>query len=202
MTEDRLAIRQLWERMLERRYLIFAPDKTGRDLRSQYPELTEYPEFKSHILKPYDMLFVWWYACACSPIYDKDDRARLEEAVHMAYPNDQMRSSKLTEYQAKLPDSISAAIKRMQSFNTSARVENYVQTKMVREGCTAMLSVNVDAMRSEEKEAWAKRAPGLWKLMEETTRTIERGAFGVTTYEETNLDEADGTLRAFRQTRK
>lgn len=197
-----MALLELWERMVERRFLLFAPDRSGRDLRSQYPELLEYPEFKSHVLKPYDMLFVWWYSCASSPIFDKEDAVRLPEAIHMAYPSDQMRIARLAEFEDKFPENIAAAIKRMASFNLAARVETYVQTKMVRENCTSMLAANVSAMGADEKEAWAKRAPGLYKLMEETTRAIERGAYGVTTYEETNLDEADGTLRAFRQTRR
>jgi hypothetical protein len=31
---------------------------------------------------------------------------------------------------------------------------------------------------------------------------LERGSFGVSLYEETILDEADGTLRQFRQTKR
>jgi len=202
ITTERLAQLQLWEQMVERRYLIFAPDKSGRDLRAQYPELFDYPEFKSHVIKPYDVLFVWWYACASSPIFDRPDAERLEEAAYMAYPSDQMRGSKIGEFRTKMPENIIAAINRMRSFNKAARIETCVQTKIVRENCTAMLAADVRNMNSDEKEAWAKRAPGLYKLMEETTRSIERGAFGVTVQEDTNLDEADGTIRAFRQTRR
>lgn len=202
MTAERFAQLDLWERMVERRYLLFAPDKSGRDLRSQYPELFEYPEFKSHAIKPYDVLFVWWYACASSPIFDQPDAERLEEAVYMSYPSNQMKEAKIGEFRTKMPDNIMAAINRMRSFNQSARIETYIQTKIVRENCTAMLAADVSKMSPDDKEAWAKRAPGLYKLMEETTRAIERGAFGVTVHEDTNLDEADGTLRAFRQTRR
>ena len=192
----------LHERMLERRYLIFAP-KGSKDLRQYYPELLEYPECKPQAIKHHDLLFAWWYACEASPIYDLDDAQRMEEAIHISYPNAQQRAAKLAEFGSKVPDNIRAAIKRMASFNQAARVENYVQTKMVRENCNLMLAENVDAMvLDDQKDAWATRAPKLWKLLEETAKTIERGAFGVSAYEDTSLDMADGTLRTFRQARK
>lgn len=189
------------ERMLERRYLMFAP-KGIKDLRVYYPELLEYPEFKSSAIKHNDMLFVWWWACACSPLFDRDDANKLEECVHIAYSNAQQRAAKMAEFSNKIPDNIISAAKRMESFNLHARVENYVQTKTVRDNCNAMLAANMESMNEDEKDAWASRAPKLWKLLEETTKTIERGAFGVSAYEDTNLDEADGTLRAFRNSRK
>jgi hypothetical protein len=65
-----------------------------------------------------------------------------------------------------------------------------------------MLSEDTSTMDSDQKDAWATRAPKLWKLLDETTKTLERGSFGVSLYEETILDEADGTLRQFRQTKR
>lgn len=188
-------------RMEDYRRVIFAP-RGIKDLRSYYPELFEYPEFKPQAIKHHDLLFVWWYACACSPLYDRDDKEKLEECIHLAYPNAQQRAAKTAEFTHKIPDNIISAAKRMGTFNTHQRIENYIYTRTVRDNCKAMLGQDVSLMDSDEKDAWATRAPKLWKLLEETTRTIERGAFGVSAYEETNLDEADGTLRAFRQSRK
>lgn len=191
----------LEERMLEHRYLIFAP-KGPKDLRQYYPELLEYPECKPQAIKEADLLFAWWYSCQCSPLYDGEGSAKIEECVHMAYRNAQQRMAKTAEFRNQIPDNVRSAMKRMESFNISSRVQNYIQTKMVRDNCNAMLAADMSLMNEEEKDAWATRAPKLWKLLEETSRTIERGAFGVSSYEETALDEADGTLRTFRNNRK
>lgn len=189
------------ERMLEHRYLIFAP-KGPKDLRQYYPELLEYPECKPQAIKDGDLLFSWWYACACSPLYDAEGEEKLEACIDLAYKSPQQRLAKLAEFRNKVPDNVLSAIKRMESFNVATRVENYIQTIMVRKNCKELLADDTAKMSDEEKDAWASRAPKLWKLLEETTRAIERGAFGVTSYQETNLDEADGTLRHFRNNRK
>lgn len=189
----------LEEMMLANNYVIFAP-MSERDLRVQWPELSDYEEFRS--LKVHDMLFVWWYRCASSPYYNEEDSSKLEKCIDRAYPTEQQRASKLLEFREKLPDNVKVACKRMESFNRTARVENYIQTKMVRDNCKAMLAADVDKMTPEDKEAWAKRAPGLWKLMDETTKTLERGAYGVAAIQDTRINEQDGTLRAFRQSRK
>lgn len=191
----------LEERMLERRYYVFAP-KGPKDLRQYYPELMEYPECKPQAIKEADLLFAWWYSCKCSPLYDMEGQEKMDECVQLAYKSAQQRMAKLADFRSKLPDNIRAAMKRMESFNVGSRVSNYVQTMTVRENCNAMLAADMSLMNEDEKDAWATRAPKLWKLLEETGRTIERGAFGVSAYEETTLDEADGTLRHFRNNRK
>lgn len=191
--------KSLEELMLDNRYVIFAP-MSERDLRVQWPELSDYEEFRT--LKVHDMLFVWWYRCESSPYSDDEDEEKLEKCIERAYPTEQQRAAKLTEFKERLPDTIKVACKRMESFNRTARVENYIQTKMVRDNCKAMLAADTTTMTTEDKEAWAKRAPGLWRLMDETTKTLERGAYGVAAIQDTRINEQDGTLRAFRQGRK
>ena len=65
-----------------------------------------------------------------------------------------------------------------------------------------MLAVDIATMDLEEQESWSKRAPGIWKLMEETSKTLEKGGFGVVEREQTIVDELDGSVRAFRQSRR
>ncbi len=185
----------------EPKYVIFAP-KNVKDLRIQYPELKEYPEFSSSNIKIHDLLFVWWFRCSASPLYDLEDDDKLEYCVNKAYPTEQQRQAKLAAFQEGFPDSMKQAFKRMETFNLEARVENYIYTRTVRDNCKAMLSEDVAGMSPEDKDAWATRAPKLWKLLDETTTTLERGAYGVSTIENTMVDEADGTLRAFRSTRR
>lgn len=189
------------EKMLERKYLIFAP-KNAKDLRVQYPELLDYPEFKADAIKTHDLLFVWWFRCSASPYNDIEDAEKLEKCVNIAYPTQQQRESKLKEFKVGFPDNVKNAFKRMEAFNLGARVENYLYTLRVRENCKEMLAVDIATMDLEEQESWSKRAPGIWKLMEETSKTLEKGGFGVVEREQTIVDELDGSVRAFRQSRR
>ena len=185
----------------EPKYVIFAPKNT-KSLLVQYPELKEYPEFLGSKIKDHDLLFVWWFRCSASPLYDKDDNDKLEECVNKAYPTEQQRQAKLAAFQEGFPDPMKQAFKRMETFNLEARVENYIYTRTVRDNCKAMLSENFETMSPEDKDAWATRAPKLWKLLDETTTTLERGAYGVSAIENTMVDEPDGTVRLFRQSRR
>jgi len=188
------------EKMLEHRYLIFAPKGTN-DLRVYYPELLDYPEFASNIMKHNDMLFCWWYACQTSPFYDFPKERRIQEAVYMAYSNTSQRIEKEGQYVKKFPDNIASGIKRMESFNASSRISNYVQTMIVRSNCEEMLAKKVTGMDSDEMDAWANRATKLYKLLDETSKVIERGAFGVSAYEDTTINLSDGSLRKYRQSK-
>jgi hypothetical protein len=192
---------QIIEQMLERRYLIFAP-KNAKDLRVQYPELVEYAEFRPEAIKTHDLLFVWWFRCSASPYYDMEDAEKLEHCVRVAYPTEQQRESKLKEFKAQFPDNIKSAFKRMESFNLGARVENYLYTQRVRDNCKAMLAVDINTMDIEEQESWSKRAPAIWRLLEETSKTLEKGGFGVVESDNTIVDELDGSVKSFRQSRR
>jgi hypothetical protein len=192
---------QIIEQMLERRYLIFAP-KNGKDLRVQYPELVEYAEFRPEAIKTHDLLFVWWFRCSASPYYDMEDAEKLEPCVRVAYPTEQQRESKFKEFKAQFPDNIKSAFKRMESFNLGARVENYLYTQRVRDNCKAMLAVDINTMDIEEQESWSKRAPAIWRLLEETSKTLEKGGFGVVESDNTIVDELDGSVKSFRQSRR
>ncbi len=186
------------EKMLEHRYLIFAP-KGAKDLRVYYPELMDYPEFSTSVMKNNDMLFCWWYACKTSPLYDLPKAQRLQEAVYMAYSSNAQRIEREEQFSKKFPDNITSGLKRMESFNVSSRVSNYVQTMIVRANCEEMIAKKASEMGPDEMDAWATRTPKLWKLLDETSKAIERGAFGVTAYEETSLKGSDDALRRFRQ---
>jgi hypothetical protein len=179
-------------------YLIYTP-RNSRSLLSQYPELSEFEEFKPHVLKPHDLLFVWYMRCETSPFDDVEDKDKLEECINKAYPTEQQRKAKSAEFKNGFPDNIKMAMKRMESFNKHLRVENYLYLRRVRETCKELLGQDPKSMDEDQKDAWAKRAPSLWKLMDETSKAIERGAFGVVEERKADINEMDGSVRAWRQ---
>lgn len=192
---------EITQKLIEKRYLVFAP-QSARDLRVQYPELSDYPEFKSGSIKSGDLLFVWWFRNATSPYHDFPDEEKLEWCIKAAYKSEQQRDIKLAEFSSGFPDNVKKAFRRMESFNTGARVENYLYTLQVRENCKTILAADAENMDPDEQEAWAKRAPAIWRLMEDTSKALERGAFGVAEYDNTTVDDDDGAVRAFRQSNK
>jgi hypothetical protein len=73
---------------------------------------------------------------------------------------------------------------------------------VVRENCIKMLTADASNMDPSEQESYAKRAPGLWKLLQETASSVEVGGFGVVEREDTVVSEMDGTVKAWRSSRK
>lgn len=185
--------------MMERRFLVGAP-RNEKDLRVQYPEMYDHPEFSRTRLKNADdLLFVWWYRASTSPYYDMPDEKKLERCINRAYRSEARRAAKLEEFRGgRFPDELKAAFKRMESINAEARIENYARLLMVRANCHKMLNADVSTMSEEDKDSWTKRAPALWKMLQDTQRDIERGAYGVADAEDTLADVDDSALRDFR----
>jgi len=182
-------------------YMIYAP-KNAKGLLVQYPELDEYAEFKPSAIKPHDLVFVWWMRNECSPYFNEEDKDKINKCIEKAYPTEQQRKSKTEEFSKGFPDNIKSAFKRMALFNKDARVEMYLYLKTVRENCKALLAQPMDGADDATKDAWAKRAPGLWKLMKDTLVDIERGSMGVTEDTQVDTGEMDGSLKNFRQARR
>ncbi len=181
--------------------LIFAP-RNNKDLRIQYKELSEYAEFKPEVIKTHDLLFVWLMRNETSPYAGMKDDEKQEMCIKWAYPTEQQQESKRKEFAGGFPENIRKAFRRMESFNRLARVQNMLTTRVVRENCIKMLTADTNNMDPSEQESYAKRAPGLWKLLQETASSVEIGGFGVVEREETTVSEMDGTVKAWRSSRK
>lgn len=183
---------------------MFAP-KAGskKDLKAQYPELLEYPEFSSDRLKSGDALFVWFMRCKMSPWYDMPDEKKVELCVRASYETIPQQESKLMEFKnMRFPDSVKAAMSRTEKFNTSARIENYVYTKTVRDACKTLLAKDVNSMKPIEVDSWLSQAKVAWKLLQETAAAIEGNIGGVIEEEDAGLVNTEGGIKHFRQNRK
>lgn len=183
---------------------MFAP-KAGskKDLKAQYPELLEYPEFKSDRLRSGDALFVWFMRCRMSPYYDMADEKKLEYCIRLSYETTSQQDTKLTEFaNLKFPDSIKAAMGRMEKFNTSARVENYVYTRTIRDACKTILAKDVKSMKPAEVDIWLSQVKSAWKLLQETATAIEGHIGGTVEEEDAGISNTEGGVRHFRQNRK
>ena len=187
------------EILVSKRFVVGYP-KSEKDLRVQYPDMFDYPEFKRDALRSADdVLFVWWMRCACSPYYDEPDEKKLEKCIRLSYKSEERRKLKADEYASlRFPDNVKAAMRRMEAINVAARIENFLYTKQVRDNCKALLGKDVTKMTHDEQEAWAKLAKIVWPMLDETTKVLERGAYGVTETEDSAINEDDFALRDFR----
>lgn len=102
-------------------YALFAP-RTVNSLSVDYPELRNYEEFR---IKKHDLLFVWYYSCKVSPLYDhvdvKSKREKIErcaKASGLIIPSD----SKSRFLEGNFTAKMSAAINRMESFEPAVRI--------------------------------------------------------------------------------
>jgi hypothetical protein len=102
-------------------YMLFAP-KSSRGLRVDYPELSEYEEFKN--LRPNELYFVWLYGCKSSPYFDSNlpERQIIEmcaKRAHLRFDDDGKRKNFLS---GNFGEKIHAAIPVMNAFEPSARI--------------------------------------------------------------------------------
>ena len=102
-------------------YALFAP-RSINSLIVDYPELRDYEEFK---IKKHDLLFVWYYACKVSPLYDHTDvKSKREKIERCIKASGLMVSSdsKSRFLEGNFSSKISAAINKMESFEPAVRI--------------------------------------------------------------------------------
>jgi hypothetical protein len=94
----------------------------GIDLRLDYPELSDIPEFMD-LESPSDLLFVWWYANRTSPIIKLERQQRWLEAAKKAYGVHGIERGEVKKMmEGKVPEKIKMAIEVMTKFNPHIRL--------------------------------------------------------------------------------
>lgn len=152
----------------------------GIDLKLDYPELAEIPEFMD-LESPSDLLFVWWYANRTSPIIKLERSARWLEAAKKAYG---VRGVERTEVkgmlEGKIPEKIKAAIEVMYKFNPHIRLRAKFADQAAYDEIIEMINLSEQdkAIIMSDADLMKKRTDFLFsanqKLPEMVAR-IERG---------------------------
>ena len=99
------------------------------DYKSKYPELKRTPEFES--LRGTELIFVWYFANATSPIVDiTDDNKRVKEALHLS-----ALTPEPVEYenilQLNFTERMEAAIEKMGFYQPGARYYGFKSIKAI-----------------------------------------------------------------------
>jgi hypothetical protein len=108
-------------------YSIFKP-KSARGMFVDYPELKKLKAFA--LLRPQDMLFVWYLSCESSPVNNgkkqPDKRIRIQQAIDYSYFAEgqklisQIEADKLLD--GRFTEKISAAMEQMERFKVGPRI--------------------------------------------------------------------------------
>jgi len=125
-------------------YMLFAP-KSTRGLRVDYPELSSYEELKSLFKR--DLLFVWYYACKSSPLFNFDgpERVLIEKCIKASELtfDDEARKTKFLA--GNFPSKIQAAIEVMNNFEPAARIMAKIEALKDIEDVKKMTSLSLDS---------------------------------------------------------
>ena len=124
-------------------FMLFAP-KSDRGLRVDYPELSNYEELKSLFKK--ELLFVWYYACKSSPLFDFDGpkKVLIEKCVKASGLKLDDPAKKVKFMAGNFPAKVQAAIEVMQNFEPSARITAKLEALKDIEDLKKMTSLKLD----------------------------------------------------------
>jgi hypothetical protein len=195
--------RDILLRMVDKDYVIFAP-RGERDLRREYPELYDYPELTK--LNPSELLFVWWYSCQSSPIYDLPEEKRFPIAIDRSFKGSQReeRKSKYasTAQAPALPSDLKAACKTMNAFNPGMRIQMALDNMHLLRQCQLAIRQNIPLEDPEAVEKFMKTAALSRKIMGEIAKDIERGNHGVDEVQNTTLANLEGLAEAYHKAKQ
>lgn len=131
-------------------YFVFFPSK--RDMRTEYPELVKYVEFKD--LSNKELIFVWYFANQTSPYFGiEDHRHKVALCIKEAFGKT-LEPHLIDNYMnANYPEKVRVAIQKMNRFNPSVRMKGKMMFEKIMSDWQVILSRNVNKMTTKEKEA-------------------------------------------------
>ena len=184
---------------IEKGYVVFAP-KGKKDLRTQYPELATFDEFKDrNKISENDMLFIWFFRCSCSPYADQEDKEKLEACINVSDPGEVTRNERKQRWaNLKFSGPMNAALERMQSINTAARIRRYQACLHTMETCLQVIGEQPPS-DLKNRGLYLNQLAGAHELLNQVTSQLEQGSFGVEEINNTAVvDALRGVLSAFR----
>jgi hypothetical protein len=127
---------------------LFVP-KNDKDLRRQYPELSEVPEFKA--LSSSEMMFVWWYANITSPLNatEIDDKEKAIQAYEKSFKK---TTDKVAYENLNFPERVRVAIERMIRFSPGARTRAKSIVEEMMKNFEDMVKVDMNEFKVADKE--------------------------------------------------
>jgi len=163
--------------MVLKDYVVYAPRST-KQIKRDYKELDDYEEFKP--LTSAELLFVWWFACRCSPIIDMPEEKRVLVACEKAFKSKGQAEARRLEYGSlAFPDTLKAAIKIMDRFDPGGRIQRMVDDLHLLKQMQIIIRKDISGATPDEIVDWMKAMVPARKLYDDILQRIERGGLGV-----------------------
>lgn len=146
----------------------------SNDLRLDYPELAEVPEFKD--MSPSDLKFVWYVSNRTSPIINLDKSERWREAAILAYGKNAVSSRNDVKdiIEGKMPDHIKDAINVMVKYNPIFRLRARFIAEYSFDQIQQLLFVSQDHMAMMDGDMKKKYTDFVFNANKELPKLIEQ----------------------------
>lgn len=104
--------------------MLFQPTSPRGDIRNEYPELSDIPEFGFDVLNKNEMLFVWAVVDKVNTYWPGlDYKERIRQSLKLSRVGKAIGEKESVKWiEGNIPDKIAAAIVRMDKFNPSVRM--------------------------------------------------------------------------------
>lgn len=168
--------------------VLYAP-KCGNDLRSQYPELSNYEEF-SKISKE-ELLLAWYYAVIFKGVRDPKERMYMSLRDTYGQNLDDELARKYID--GNYPIGVREAIKRFDSFTLNERLKALSMAQKTVANFEKILETSIDGLIAEGKwkdiKDWQSVVTDINKEMPDLIKRIEDG-YGTAEVYVTNGEKA------------
>jgi hypothetical protein len=161
--------------------ILFGLDNSS-DLRNEYPELADIPEFQK--LKAKDVRLCWLLGNRTSPLYKLEKRQRLHKALEIIYGVRYQENEDLTPMiHGEMPEEIREGIKRMELFNPEYRLRAKLLSQYMFETLNSMVVLSdaeIVQMDIDEKKKYTDLVVKIHSELPDMVKRLEE-SYGVKT---------------------
>jgi hypothetical protein len=167
----------------EARVILFGMETEG-DLRIEYPELSEMPEFKT--LKAKEVRLSWLLGNRTSPIYKLSKKERLVKALELVYGSRYAENKDVKLIlEGNMPAELRTAIDKMETFNPEYRLRAKLMSEYVFNKLNDLIVLTSAQEASMDIDEKKKYTDLVIKISSELPDMVERleTSYGVKTVE-------------------
>lgn len=166
---------------------------TERDMKVEYPELTEIEEFEK--LKGSELKFVWFWANRTSPYYSmKHEKIKVQACIRDAF-GDSLTGDEYKRYlSCNFAEHILIAIDKMEKFSPSTRLRAKMTIEKIFTNLEKITDIEkTDLIDLQSRKEYANLAVTVSKNMGDIVKQMEN-AFGIRYHNSEEKEEKGPTM--------
>ena len=150
---------------------MFEPSQ--RDMRLDYPELSEVNEFEH--LNARELKFCWYVGSRTSPLANIPKKKRVQVAANTAWGGYHADRKEVKELASgKIPDNIMKAIKKKSSYNPSVRLRAKFMQEYIFDKMQSIIIISDDELKEMDADEKKKYADLTLKVSSELSSVVNR----------------------------